>query len=73
MTPLHIDRGMALISSPMASFRSVMVLGFPDYMRFEICTRSVRRDVMDNFVLCLKKCTELNGGHLMHMLYTGTG
>ena len=31
-------------------------------------TNSVCKNVMDNFVLCLKKCTELNGGHLEHML-----
>ena len=31
-------------------------------------TDSVCKNVMDNFVLCLKKCTELNGGHLEHML-----
>ena len=30
--------------------------------------RSVCKDVMNNFVLRLKKCTELNGGHLEHML-----
>ena len=29
---------------------------------------SVCKNVMDNFVLRLKKCTELNGGHLEHML-----
>ena len=26
------------------------------------------KNVMDNFVLRLKKCTELNGSHLEHML-----
>ena len=31
-------------------------------------TNSVCKNVMDNFVLRLKKCTELNGGHLEHML-----
>uniref|UniRef100_H2Z2Y6 DUF4817 domain-containing protein n=1 Tax=Ciona savignyi TaxID=51511 RepID=H2Z2Y6_CIOSA len=31
-------------------------------------TKSVCKNVMDNFVLRLKKCTELNGGHLEHML-----
>ena len=31
-------------------------------------TNSVCKNVMDNLVLCLKKCTELNGGHLEHML-----
>ncbi|CAM1304959.1 Uncharacterised protein r2_g1479 [Pycnogonum litorale] len=30
--------------------------------------RSVCKNVMDNFVLRLKKCTEVNGGHLEHML-----
>ena len=30
--------------------------------------RSVCKAVMDNFVLRLKKCNELNGGHLEHML-----
>ena len=30
--------------------------------------RSVCRDVIDNFVPRLKKCTELNGGHLATML-----
>ena len=51
---------MALISSLM----SVMVLGFPEYTRIEICTPSMCKDVMDNFVLRVKKCTDLNGGHL---------
>ena len=45
-----------------------MVPGFPEYTRFEICTRFVYKDVMDNFQLRFKKCTELNGGHLGHML-----
>ena len=58
---------MALISSLMASLSSVVVLGFPEYTQIEICTRSVCKDVMDNFVLRLKKCTELNGGHLEHI------
>lgn len=31
-------------------------------------TRSVCKKVFDNFVLRLKKCTELNGGHLEHLL-----
>ena len=31
-------------------------------------SRSVCKDVMDNFVLRLKKCTELNGDHLEQML-----
>ena len=36
---LRTDRGMARISSlMMASLRSVMVLGFLKYTRFEICT-----------------------------------
>ena len=30
--------------------------------------RSVRKDVMDNFVLRLKTCTELNSGHLEQIL-----
>ena len=30
--------------------------------------RSLCKDVMDSFVLRLKKCTELNGGHLEHKL-----
>ena len=30
--------------------------------------RSVCKDVMDNFVRRVKKCTELNGGHLEHTL-----
>ena len=30
--------------------------------------KSVCKNVMDNFVLRMKKCTELNGGHLEHML-----
>ena len=71
VTSWHTDRGMAPTSyNLMASLRSVMVLGFPGYMRFEICTRSVFKGVMDleNFVLSLKKCTKLNGGHLVHML-----
>ena len=38
MTSLHTDRGMALISSLMASLGLVMVLCFFDYRRFEICT-----------------------------------
>ena len=66
-TSLHTDRGMALISSLMASLRSKVVLGFPEYTQIEICTRSVCKDVMGNFVLCLKKCTELNCGHLEHI------
>ena len=32
--------------------------------------RSLCEDVMDSFVLRVKKCTELNGGHLEHMLYS---
>ena len=31
-------------------------------------TNSVCKNVMDNFVLRLKKCSELNGGHQEHML-----
>jgi len=31
-------------------------------------TNSICKNVMDNFVLRLKKCMELNGGHLEHML-----
>ena len=31
-------------------------------------TNLVCKNVMDNFVLRLKKCTELDGGHLEHML-----
>ena len=31
-------------------------------------SRSVCKKVMDNFVMRLKKCTELNGGHLEQML-----
>ena len=30
--------------------------------------RSLCKDVMDSFVLRLKKCTDLNGGHLEYML-----
>ena len=33
-----------------------------------VIPRSVCKDVMNNFVLRLKKCTELNGGHLGQML-----
>ena len=36
-------------------------------MRATSCS-AVCKDVMDNFVLRLKKCTELNGGHLKEML-----
>ena len=68
MTSLHKDRGMALTSSLMASLRSVMVLCFPEYTQIEICMCSACKDVMVNFVLRLKKCAELNGGHLEHML-----
>ena len=31
-------------------------------------TNSVCKNVMDNFVLRIKKCTELNRGHLEYML-----
>lgn len=31
--------------------------------------RSVCKDDFNKFVLRVKKCTELNGGHLEHMLY----
>ena len=48
---------------------SVMVLGFPEYKRIEICSRSLCKDAMGNLVLRLKKCTELNRGHLEQMLY----
>ena len=30
--------------------------------------RSVREDVIESFVRRVKKCTELNGGHLEHTL-----
>ena len=52
-----------------------MVLGFPEYTPIEMCTWSVCKDVMNNFVLRLKKCTELNGGHLedIALEYTKTG
>ena len=30
--------------------------------------RSVCKDAMDNFVRRVKKCTDLNGGHLEHTL-----
>ena len=33
-----------------------------------VITNSVCKNVMDNFMLHLKKCTELNGGNLEHML-----
>ena len=51
MTFLHTDRELALISTLMASLRSVMVQGFPEYMWIEICTRSL---CMGNFVLPVK-------------------
>ena len=66
-TSLHKDQGMALITSLMAFLSSATVLDFPEYTQIEICTRSVCKAVMDNFVLRLKKCTELNGGHLGHI------
>ena len=33
-----------------------------------VIPRSVCKDVMDNFLRRVKKCTELNGGHLEHTL-----
>ena len=48
--------------------RTIMELkeAFREEMR--AITNSVCKTVMDHFVLRLKKCTELNGGHLEHML-----
>ena len=45
----------------MVSLKSVTVLGFPEYTRIEVCTRSVKF-ARENVLL--KKCTELNGGQL---------
>ena len=50
---------------------SYAITGLKEAIREEIraIPRSVCKDVMDNFVLRLKKCTELNGGHLEQMLW----
>ena len=50
-----------------------MFLGFPEYTLFEICTQPVRKDVMNNFVMRLKKCKELNGDHLEHTFSSAQG
>ena len=49
-----------------------MVLGFPEKTRIEIYTRSVK---LPRKNVRLKKCMELNGGHLEHIAleYTKTG
>ena len=36
--------------------------------KMRLIPNSVCKNVMDNFLLCLKKCTDLNGGRLEHML-----
>ena len=49
-----------------------MVLGFPEYKQIEICTQYVKF-AREN--VHLKKCMELNCGHLKHIYleYTETG
>ena len=41
-----------------------MILGFPEYTRIEICTGFVKF-AREN--VRLKKCMDLNGGHLEHI------
>ena len=48
--------------------RTITVLKEAIREEMRAITNSVCKNVMDNFVLRLKKCTELNGGHLEHML-----
>ena len=49
--------------SPHSALRRVQGLG-----GYFIGSGGPCKNVMDNFVLRLKKCTEVNGGHLEHML-----
>ena len=66
--PMHKDRMQ--ISIHVYSGRPRTYTDLREAIRVEMKTisRSVCDNVMDNFVLRLKKCTELNGGHLEQML-----
>ena len=58
------------ISNRVYSRKPRTITDFKEAIREEMraIPRYVRKDAMDNFLLRLKKCTELNGGHLEQML-----
>ena len=68
MTSLHKD--CEQISIRVYSSKPRTITDLKEAIREEMraIPRSVYKDVKDNFVLRLKKCTELNGGHLEQML-----
>ena len=58
------------ISNRVYSRKSRTITDLKEAFREEMraIPRSVCKDVLDNFVRRVKKCTELNGGHLVHTL-----
>ena len=68
MTYSHTDR--VQISNRVYSRKSRNITGLKEAIKedMRVIPGSVCSDVMDNFVLRLKKCMELNGGHLERML-----
>ena len=68
MTSLHTDHVQISIRVYPGKSRTTTDLKEAIREEMRAIHRSVCKDVMDNFVRRLKKCTELNGGHLAHTL-----
>ena len=66
--PMHKDQVQISIHVYSVKPRTITDLNEAIRVEMKVIFRSLCENVMDNFVLRLKKCTELNGGHLEQML-----
>ena len=69
-TKLPMHKCRVQISIHVYSWKLRTITGLKEAIRVEMRAIfwSVCKNVMDNFVLHLKKCTQLNGGHLEQLL-----